>query len=131
MNNAAQNTIQGVDQSVRLAAALAYLIPVIGWLYVYLFQRKHAFAVYHLKQALGLSLFLIAVFVIWGLVAWVLAWFPLMIIMSIALFSLVIAAYLYGAAAWLMGISNALRSRTTPLPLFGRWADRRLPIQVN
>jgi hypothetical protein len=50
-----------------------------------------------------------------------------MAVISISLFALVIAAYLFGAAAWVMGILNALKRTLTPLPIFGRWANR-LPI---
>lgn len=117
-----------MDRPSRLPAVLAYLLPVVGWLYVLAFQRKNHLALYHLRQAIGLSLFLVAVFVGWAVVAWVLAWIPLMAALSAALFSFVIAAYLYGVAAWIVGLVNALSNRTAPLPWIGRWASR-LPIK--
>jgi uncharacterized membrane protein len=107
---------------------LAYLVPVIGWLYVFFFQRKNVLAVYHVRQAIGLVLFLIGVVVGWAVIAWVLAWIPYMAVVSVALFALVIAAYLYGVVLWIMGLINALSNRLAPLPLFGRWANR-LPIR--
>jgi uncharacterized membrane protein len=110
----------------RLSAVLAYL-PVIGWLYVYLFQRQNKLALYHLRQSVGLFLFLAAAMVIWAAVAWILAWIPSLAVIGIALFTLVIAVYLYGLVAWIMGILNALRDKLIPLPWFGRWASR-LPI---
>jgi len=111
----------------RFSAAIAY-IPVIGWLYVFLTQRKSPLALYHLRQSIGLFVFLIAVLVIWMVVAWLLAWIPYMAIVSAALFTLVIVAYFYGVIAWVLGLIKALRSEVTPLPVFGRWADR-LPIK--
>lgn len=117
-----------MNPSARLPAVLAYLIPIIGWLYVYFFQRKNAFAIFHLRQAVGLFLFLAAALAIWALVAWVLAWIPYMAVLGIALFTIVIAAYLYGLVAWVMGMINALRNRPVPLPIFGQWANR-LPIR--
>lgn len=48
-------------------AVIAYLIPVVGWLYVYLFQRKNTLAVFHLRQSIGLVLFLIGSLVVWEL----------------------------------------------------------------
>lgn len=110
----------------RLAAAMAY-VPVAGWLYVLLRQRRDALAIYHLKQAIGLVLFLAAVTVGWFVITWLVAWIPYMFVFGVALFTLVIAAYLFGVAAWLLGISNALRAQLMPLPLFGKWA-RGLPI---
>jgi uncharacterized membrane protein len=107
---------------------LAYLVPVIGWLYVFFFQRKNVLAVYHVRQAIGLVLFLIGVVVGWAVIAWVLAWIPYMAVVSVALFALMIAAYLYGVVLWIMGLINALGNRLAPLPLFGRWANR-LPIR--
>lgn len=112
----------------RLPAVLAYLIPVIGWVYVYVFQRSNAFALYHLRQSIGLFLFLLAVLAGWAVIAWVLAWIPLLVALSVALFTLVIAAYVFGMVAWLLGLVNALNNRLAPLPWFGRWADR-LPIR--
>ena len=116
-----------MSDTSRLPAVLAYLIPFIGWLYVLLFARKNEVAMYHLKQAIGLFLFLLGMLLGWGVVAWLLAWLPYMAALGVGLFTLVIAAYLYGVVAWIMGLANALRNRLTPLPGFGRWAER-LPL---
>lgn len=116
-----------MSQPSRLPAVLVYLIPVIGWLYVFLFQRRNELAVYHLRQSIGLAAFLIAVVAAWGVIAWLITWIPYFAVLGMALFTIVIAAYTYGALAWIMGIINALSSKLTPLPIFGRWADR-LPI---
>lgn len=112
----------------RLPAVLAYLIPVISWLYVLFFQRKNELAMYHLRQAIGLLLFLVATLAGWAVIAWILAWIPFVAVLSAALFTIVIAAYLYGAVAWILGLINALNNQLTPLPLFGKWASR-LPIR--
>jgi uncharacterized membrane protein len=103
-------------------------LPVVGWLYVLLFHRKDPFAVYHLKQSIGLVLFLVMVTVGVAAVGWVLAWIPYMFVLSIALFSLVIAAYAFGIVVWIIGMANALRGQAIPLPISGGWANR-LPIQ--
>jgi len=107
-------------------AAIAY-IPILGWVYVYLLQRKNSFAVFHLRQSVGLFLFLVGSLVVWAIVAYLIAIIPYMAPFSVALFTIVIAAYLFGAVTWVMGILNALKSKSTPLPLFGQWANR-LPI---
>jgi uncharacterized membrane protein len=107
---------------------VAYLIPVIGWLYVFFFQRKNTLAMYHLRQSIGLFLFLIAAIAGWAVIAWVLAWIPYMGALGAALFTLVIAAYLFGIVAWILGLINALNKQVVPLPGFGQWADR-LPMR--
>jgi uncharacterized membrane protein len=117
-----------MSRPARLPALLAYLIPVIGWLYVFFFQRKNGFAVFHLRQSIGLFLFLIAVLVGWAVIGWLLAWIPFMATLSMALFTMVIAAYFYGFIAWILGMNNALSNRLSPLPGFGQWANR-LPIR--
>ncbi len=112
----------------RLPAVVVYLFPVVGWLYVWSFQRKNPLAMYHLRQVIGLLLFLAGTVVGWAVVAWILAWLPYLAVLSIALFTLVIAAFLFGAVTWVVGLIRAVSSRATPLPAFGRWAER-LPIR--
>src|SRR5215218_8564104 len=94
--------------SARLPAVLAYLLPVLGWLYVFFFQRRNSLALYHFRQAIGLVVFLLVTLIAWGVMGWLLAWIPYLNILSIALFSLVVGAYLFGIVAWLFGIYNAL-----------------------
>ncbi len=108
----------------RFPAVIAYLFPVIGWLYVFSFQRKNTLAMYHLRQSIGLFLFLLATLIGWAVVAWILAWIPYMGALSAALFTMVIAAYLFGLVAWIWGLINALSKRAVPLPGFGQWAER-------
>lgn len=109
-----------------IPAVIAY-IPVLGWLYVYLTQRKNPLAVFHLRQSVGLVLFLIGALVVWAVVGYLLAIIPYMAIFSAALFTIVIAAYIFGFVTWIMGIVNAFKGQSMPLPIFGRWASR-LPI---
>ncbi len=112
--------------SDRISAAIAYL-PVIGWVYAYFAQRKNQLVMFHLKQSLSLFAVLIAVFVLWGVVAWVLMWIPIGVVFSMALFALVIAALFVGAIAWVIGIINALRGLMKDIPMFNVWV-KRLPI---
>ncbi len=116
-----------MNSSSRIAGILAYAVPVLGWLYVYLFQRKDEFAVFHLKQSIGLVIFFVGTFVLWAIVAWLIAWLPYMAVFGLTLFALVIAAYIYGFVIWVKGILNVLRNEMNPLPGIGERADR-LPI---
>jgi uncharacterized membrane protein len=111
----------------NVSAFLAY-IPLIGWLYVFLFQRTNPLAIFHLRQSIGLFLFLVGTLLVWAVVAWIIAWIPYAAVLGITLFAIVILAYLYGFVAWIYGMNNALRSRLVKLPVFGEWANR-LPIK--
>lgn len=116
-----------MNRNSPFSAVIAYLVPVVGWLYVYLFQRNNALAVYHLRQAVGLVVFLVGTLLIWAVVAWLIAQIPFMAVMSISLFTIVMAAYMFGFVVWVLGMLNAARGKSTPLPLIGQWASR-LPI---
>lgn len=110
--------------SQRFSAFVAYLLPVVGWLYVGLFQRKSRLAVFHTRQAICLVLFLIASFLGWAIVAYVLALIPYAVVLSAALFTLVIVVVIVAVVIWIIGMVNALRGRIAYLPLIGRWALR-------
>ena len=113
--------------SQRIAASLAYLLLVIGWAYILLFERRNRLALFHCRQAMGLVLFLLGVSLGWVVVGWLLAWLPYMAVVSAGLFSVVAVAWAFGACIWVLGIIRALRGRMAPLPLIGRWANR-LPV---
>ncbi len=107
----------------RLNACIAYL-PVIGWIYVLILQRKDPFAMFHARQSIGLFLFWIATLLAWVVVGWLLAWIPYGAIFSVALFALVIAAFIFGVVTWIIGLVAALQGRVTLLPIFGGFANR-------
>jgi uncharacterized membrane protein len=113
--------------SDRLLALIAYLLPVLGWIFIGIFQRRNAFAMFHLRQAIGIFLALLIAFLAWVVVGWVVAWIPYGFVFSMALFSLVIVVVIAVAVAWIVGIVNALLLRKKFSPIIGRWADR-LPL---
>src|SRR3990172_1072711 len=100
----------------NFSAFIAYLLPVIGWLYVWLFRRKDAYALYHLRQAIALLCILVIVIADWAIAAWVVAWIPYGFVLSMALFALVITAAFGIGVAWIIGMVNALRGRKVPAP---------------
>jgi len=112
-----------MDRSQRLSAFIAYLLPVIGWIFLGFFQNKNQFARFHMRQSVGLFLFLILVTAGWGVVTWLLAWIPYAVVLGFALFSLPLAAYIFGVIAWVLGMVNALSGRIVYLPIFGSFAN--------
>jgi uncharacterized membrane protein len=111
----------------RILSFIAY-IPVVGWIYIWYANRNVTYAVFHLRQSVGLVLFLLAVFGGWVAIGWALAWLPYMFVLSIALFALVIAALIYGMIAWLFGVANAFNGKVAYLPIMGEIFNR-LPLR--
>jgi uncharacterized membrane protein len=112
--------------SQRISAAIGY-IPVIGWIYVFFFQRNNPLAMFHLKQSIGIILSVIGFFIAWAVVAWVVTWIPYGDIFALAGFAMVIVVLIIGVIVWIIGVANALRGLMNEVPMFGPWAAR-LPI---
>jgi uncharacterized membrane protein len=110
--------------AARISAFIAYLLPVLGWIYLGLFQRQNRLAIFHLKQAISLVLFLLAAFFGWAIIGYLLAFIPYGAVFSVAFFSLVLFAFIVGAVIWIIGMVNALRGRMEDLPFVGGWAKR-------
>ncbi len=113
--------------SQRFSAWITYILPVVGWIYVGLFQNKDRFARFHMRQSVGLFLFLILITAGWGVLTWLLAWIPYAFVFGIALFSIPLASYVFGVIAWVIGMVNALSYRETNLPIIGGYSNR-LPL---
>jgi uncharacterized membrane protein len=114
-----------MSASERTASLIAY-IPILGWIYVLLFQHRKPLPMFHVRQSIGLFGFLLAVFGVWIVIAWLTVWIPYAFTLGIALFNVVIAAFAFGLVVWIMGIVNALRGRMALLPIFGQTANRLL-----
>ena len=109
----------------RVLAFLAYLLSVLGWLYVLLFQRDDKLAVYHAKQSLVLTLVAIGSLAMWLLGSWAISWVPLVgPLIAAATFSQVVLVYIFLTVAWMMGMVRALQAKMQPLPLVGKWGER-------
>ena len=111
----------------RFPAFLAYLLLIFGCLYVFMFQRKDAFAVYHAKQSLLIMLTALAAPVVWAVVIWLLSWLPFGFLVGTTLFSLVIVTYISLVVIWLLGMVYVSQTKTKPLPIINFWA-RWIPI---
>jgi uncharacterized membrane protein len=106
----------------RFSAFFAY-IPVIGWIYVLLAKRQDSLPMFHVRQSIGLFLFLAATFATWVAVTWVISWIPFGFMIGVGLFTLVITVFIFGIVAWVAGIIHALQGRMDLLPLIGKMAN--------
>lgn len=113
-----------METSKRIKALIAYLLPIIGWVYLLIFQRKDQFAMFHLKQAIGNFMLVAAVALGWVVITWGVSWIPYGFLLGIALFSLVMLASAVAVVSWIVGVVNALRGRVAFLPIMGRTAQR-------
>lgn len=111
--------------SNRFSALLAYL-PVIGWAYILLFRRDDSFAMFHLRQSIGLFAFLLTSLAVWAVITWLLSWIPFGFLIGVTLFTVVMCALFYGVVLWVIGIVNSLQGRMALLPIFGKLANRLL-----
>jgi uncharacterized membrane protein len=115
-----------MNSSQRLAAVLAY-VPVIGWLYALATQASNRFVVFHLRQGIGLVLFLLTLFAGWAVLTFAISWVSYGFLIANALFAIVLAAFIYGLFALVRGMLNAAQGKTALLPIFGQRA-LNLPI---
>jgi len=118
-----------VSQSSRYLAFIAYLLSLPGALFVLLARPDEPFAVYHARQSLRLAIIGIATPLVWAVVAWLLAWIPVIGgMLAVVLFALVIATYIGIAISWIAGMIYSLKGQVRPMPLFGiRLARQRTP----
>lgn len=108
----------------RLLAFLSYVLPFVGSALVLLFSRRNALALYHACQALALFLGIIFVPVGWVVFGWLLSFIPLVgPILAAGLFAVVMAAAMTTVIGFVIGMTNALRARFIPIPVFGGWGD--------
>ena len=111
-----------MESSDRLSAFFAY-IPVIGWIYVLLASRQKSLPMFHVRQSIGLFIFLAGSFAAWVAITWILGWIPFGFMVGVALFTMIIIAFIFGIVAWVMGIIHALQGRMELLPLIGKTAN--------
>jgi uncharacterized membrane protein len=117
-----------VNNNKKLSAFLAYLIPILGPLYVFIAQRDDAYATFHAKQSLALTALAIGTPLGWAVLSWALLWIPTAgPLIAVPGFTMVVLIYVFLAVVWIVGMANALRNQLKPLPIVGKWAER-IPI---
>ena len=121
-----------MTRASRWWAFAAYLFSLPGALIVLAARRGDDFARYHARQSALLAVLMIAIPLAWAVVAWCLAWVPLVgAMLGVSLFALVLAALVALAGSWITGMVFALQGNIKPVPLVGRWAERRPPRPVE
>lgn len=116
----------------RLLAFVAYLIPVVAPAVLLAARSRDSLVRFHTLQSLGLSAAAVGTFVAWAVVAWVISLVPYYgFLFALVFFAVVIGVWLILVCLAIVGMVNALRSRSRRLPLvgepIGRLAGRLLP----
>jgi uncharacterized membrane protein len=120
-----------VSRSSRYLAFLSYLLSLPGALFVLLARRDDPFAVYHARQSLALAIVVLVTPLVWAILAWGLAWIPLIgAALGIMLFALMIAVYAGLLVDWITGMVYALQGKAQRIPLTGPLAIRQPPAKA-
>ena len=109
-----------MSSASRISAFLAYLLPVIGWFYVFIARRDDRLAIFHTEQAIALFMVGLGVFLAWAILGWAMSLIPYLgFIVAVALFSLVIIMFITMLVNWMVGMVYALQAKLKPLPITG------------
>lgn len=112
-------------EPMRLFAALAYILPVIGGFIGLLADGDNPLTRVHARQSIAAVLTLILAFFVWAVGAYILSLVPIAgPILAIALFSLVLAMAIFLVMNWLISLAMALRGVERTIPIANRIAIR-------
>ena len=111
----------------RHFAALAYILPVIGGIIGLLVDGRNPLTRGHAQQSIAAVITLVLSFFVWAVAGYLIALIPIFgPIVSISLFSLVIAMAVFLLANWLIGFVRALRGEAGTIPVANRIVLRYL-----
>ena len=111
----------------RQFAVLAYILPGVGGLIGLAADGNNHLTRNHAQQSIAAVLALILSFFVWAVVGYIVALIPIAgPIVSIALFSLVIAMAVFLAVNWVISLVVALRGEERTIPVANRIVVRWL-----
>ncbi|MCY4071551.1 MAG: hypothetical protein OXG60_09630 [Chloroflexi bacterium] len=114
-----------VEASKRIFAVLAYIVPVLGGIIGLAVDRNNPLTRNHAQQSIATVLALIMSFLLWAVIGYVIGLVPIMgPIVSISLFSLVVAMLIFLAINWIISLVVALRGRERTIPFANKIVGR-------
>lgn len=109
----------------RFFAVLAYIVPVLGGLVGLALDGRNPLTRNHAQQSIATVLALILSFLLWAAVGYLIGLLPIMgPIVSISLFSLVVAMLIFLAINWIISLVAALRGQERTIPFANRIVTR-------
>ncbi len=114
-----------VEASKRVFAVLAYIVPVIGGLIGLALDRGNPLTRNHAQQSIATVLAMIMSFLVWAVLGYAIGIVPIIgPIVSISLFSLVVAMLIFLAINWLANLIMALRGQERAIPFANQIVGR-------
>ncbi|MFH2095317.1 MAG: hypothetical protein ABIJ16_06420 [Bacteroidota bacterium] len=117
MENQANQTNNTTSNEDKTIAILSY-ITFIGWIVAIVMHgsNKTKLGAFHIRQALGIFITLVAVAIVATILAFIpfLGWF------------IDLAMYIAMLAAWIMGLIGAISGEMKPLPVVGEFYQKIL-----
>ena len=114
-----------VEASRRIFAVLAYVVPVLGGIIGLAVDGHNPLTRNHAQQSIATVLALIMSFLLWAVIGYLIGLVPIMgPIVSISLFSLVVAMLIFLAINWIINLLLALRGRERTIPFANKIVGR-------
>lgn len=109
----------------KVCAILSYFLVGIIWYLADEKMKKSAFAKYHAKQALNLTIIGVVVSVALSIFSTIFALITLGFgaLLIAPIYAIVSLVFL---VIWIVGLINAINGKTKPVPIVGQYADKYL-----
>lgn len=115
----------GGSEGGRVFAVLAYIVPVLGGIIGLAVDGHNPLTRHHAQQSIATVLASILSFLVWAVVGYVIGLVPIMgPIVSISLFSLVVAMSIFLAINWLVNLVMAMRGHERTIPFANKIVGR-------
>lgn len=109
----------------RIFAVLAYIVPVLGGVIGLAVDGRNPLTRHHARQSIAAVAALIMSFLLWAVVGYLIGLIPIAgPIISISLFSLVVAMVIFMAINWIISLLVALRGQERTMPFANRIVER-------
>ncbi len=113
------------DSDGRAFAALAYIVPLLGGIIALIADGRNQLTRVHAQQSIAAVFTLVLSLIVWAVVGYIIGLVPLVgPVVTISLFSLVIAVAVFLVVNWLISFLRALRGEERTIPLANRLAIR-------
>lgn len=129
--------LQTGSNAGRFFAVLAYIVPVLGGLVGLALDGRNPLTRNHAQQSIASVLLMIMSFLVWAALGYLIGLLPILgPIVSISLFSLVIAMLIFLAINWIISLLVAFRGQERTIPFANKLAGRlfdddRMPNPLN
>lgn len=112
----------------KIMCVAAYIFGLPGALFVRLAGKKSGFCLHHARRSLELFLFMVFLIIAWYVITYILILFPYIgFPVAMAVFGIVVAAFIFCLILSIMGMVKALRRETVVFPLVSSVAGRIEP----